>query len=323
MHHKPNDDLYSRPDIGVVSSELVGSSVVAVARNPWVDGLRVAAAVGIVWFHARAPEAEFAYSGLSVFLIMTFYFEARRSGAASLSGLAARYLIPWAFWFLFYGFAHLAVSEPFLRNYGANVSLLATILAGTSIHLWYLPFVFVFLVALRMALNTPVRDIAFPLAATALLIYIATARLWLAAATEMGPPIGQYAQALPAVLTGVALGAANNSSGARAVIALLVVALAVAGLTVSHQFGLQDALAATLFIVALFLGKKPLARNLSFGLLPALTYGVYLIHPIFLDLSKSTFPQDRPQQAIFAAVAAFLATWVIRRYGGRFAKAIT
>ena len=68
-------NLYSRPDIGVVSSELVGSSVVAVARNPWVDGLRVAAAVGIVWFHVRAPEAEFAYSGLSVFLIMTFYFE--------------------------------------------------------------------------------------------------------------------------------------------------------------------------------------------------------------------------------------------------------
>jgi hypothetical protein len=137
----------------------------------------------------------------------------------------------------------------------------------------------------------------------------------------MGPPIRQYVQALPAILLGVGLGVSDNSLVSRAVVAAPLAGLVAAGILLPNQFGWQDALAAIAFIASLLLPAWTPAC--TFGALPGLTYGVYLIHPVFLSLTKSHVSPSSAVQAIAASIAAFLATWVIRRYGGRFGRSIT
>ena len=300
----------------------LGASALESTRNPFVEGLRVVAAIGIVWFHAGAPGRELAYAGLSAFLIIAFYFETQNAGRSGRSSSAARYLIPWLFWFAFYGLARLARHGSFFPDYKSD-SLLSQILAGPSLHLWYLPFIFVMVSIVRAALETPLRDVAFPLGSAALLAVVATCSSWWTAADQVGPPIVQYAQALPAVLLGVALGASDGSLGSRIVTATLLAALVAVGIPLTNHFGLQDALAAIAFIAALVLPAWTPAYASNFGDLPRLTYGVYLIHPAFLSLAKSYVSPLASVQAILASIAAFLATWVIRRYGGRFGRAIT
>ena len=110
------------------SPEVPASRAFKAQRDPLIDGLRFVSAIGIVWFHAHAPGATFAYAGLSLFLIMTFYFESRRSIPKPLPRAAYRYLVPWAFWFLFYGVERLVRLKTFFPDYGHSASAISNVL---------------------------------------------------------------------------------------------------------------------------------------------------------------------------------------------------
>ena len=43
-------------------------------REPSIELLRIAAAFAVVWYHAQVPGHELAYSGLIVFVLLTFAF---------------------------------------------------------------------------------------------------------------------------------------------------------------------------------------------------------------------------------------------------------
>jgi fucose 4-O-acetylase-like acetyltransferase len=111
-----------------------------------IELLRILSAFGIIWFHVEPYGRELAYSGLVIFLVIGFYFQPGRSEKQrSPLGRARRLLIPWVAWFLFYGVFNVLRGLPFLET---SHGLVAGWLTGTSIHLWYLPFVFLLIVLL-------------------------------------------------------------------------------------------------------------------------------------------------------------------------------
>jgi len=116
-------------------------------RNYNVDRLRILATFGIVWFHTVGiPGRHVAYAGLAIFIMLSFAYVTLRSpmatSAAILSERFKRLLLPWAFWWLIYLAAKMGKSVLSNTPFSADIDL-GWILAGPSIHLWYLPFAFV------------------------------------------------------------------------------------------------------------------------------------------------------------------------------------
>lgn len=118
------------------------------ARVANIDRLRILAAIGIVWFHTEnAPYRHIAYAGLPVFLLIFCSLLTsqgwRGTTAEFLKRRWHRLLKPWLFWSAVYGLCRLANA----LHTGDAMSLrqmlsAETLLAGPSIHLWYLPYAF-------------------------------------------------------------------------------------------------------------------------------------------------------------------------------------
>jgi hypothetical protein len=115
----------------------------APVRNGLLDYCRLAAAVGIVWFHAKAPGFQVAYAALPFFLFCLA--QPTRSG---LTDRVARLLTLYIIWWAVYALLWMGVA----LYYGLDIFVWWRpwmIVAGTSVHLWFLPF------ALVVALATP------------------------------------------------------------------------------------------------------------------------------------------------------------------------
>ena len=131
------------------------------SRNGLLDYGRLIAVLGIVWFHAGAPGARVAYAGLPFFLVLL--------ALPSQSGLlkrAQRLLVPFVIWSAIYALVFTVHSirvgaDPFIwwRPY--------SVLSGTSIHLWFLPYAFA--VSVVAPLLRGGLAIALPLLAACLL----------------------------------------------------------------------------------------------------------------------------------------------------------
>ncbi|ARN81484.1 hypothetical protein B1812_10835 [Methylocystis bryophila] len=288
-------------------------------RLPAIEALRVIAAIGIVWFHSGAPGHEFAYTGLSFFLIVSLYFETRRALPINsvLQNAVTRYIIPWFFWFLFYGIFRLAAHVPFFPpSYGSAPPLLK-ILAGTSIHLWYIPYVVLITITMSIAINLTSRKIVFACSTAAFFIVIPWISFGWIPGAELYPPLPQYIQALPAALLGIMFGSSQNGSLPRSFVIALLAALLIAGWTCPLAFGFQDALAAVLLLGALATRSNTQGSS-SLRILSRLTYGVYLVHPFFLSVSRKLLSSSDTLVAVYACTASFGATWVAQRYATRF-----
>jgi fucose 4-O-acetylase-like acetyltransferase len=180
-----------------------------------IEILRIASAFGIVWFHAGRDVWGIGYGGLVVFLILSGFFSAaqpekRRSLRQILSRRASRLLVPWAVWMVLYG----------IRNHFIDRNLIETdrgwfngLLAGTHIHLWFLPYVFVIGVALDILV--PRANLAWLgwISALASAAIIGSISLWWPWAVSHGYPTQQYCHALAALFIGVFLACASVASG--------------------------------------------------------------------------------------------------------------
>lgn len=167
-----------------------------------IEALRIISAFGIVWFHSNADGHDISYSGLVTFLILSMYL----AGSESISIIESivkrfnRLIIPWMIWFAIYGAVNSLAGKPLVDS---SNGLVAGILAGTRIHLWYLPYMFVALIifdALRrhMAENY----IAIGSAIFAIFAFISVP-YWHQISILNGYPYAQYAHALPGLFIGV------------------------------------------------------------------------------------------------------------------------
>ena len=140
-----------------------------VPRNGAIDVMRLVAAAGIVWFHAKAPGQLISYSSLSLFIIFLIVLPLQRPATGAFSTYvterANRLLRPWLVWssiFVVLKIAQATVKQqPILQEF--KWTMLAT---GAQTHLWFLPFGFVCSIAAFWVVRTTNRtsDHAFSVA---------------------------------------------------------------------------------------------------------------------------------------------------------------
>ncbi|MCX7284558.1 MAG: hypothetical protein NTX28_11035 [Novosphingobium sp.] len=171
-------------------------------RQSSLELLRIASALGIVWFHAGVTGSPVGYIGLTVFLILTPMFElgANADRIAPWRQHAKRLLVPFLFWTAVYLAANAIKGKPLIRlDHGPFLGLLA----GPSIHLWYLPFM-----AAALGLTNPLKARMKPptiaLLATAVLFPLLALHHYQHGAAEIaGAPLPQWFHALTPLVLGM------------------------------------------------------------------------------------------------------------------------
>lgn len=253
-----------------------------VQRRQDIELLRVVAAFGIVWFHARAPGGQVAYAGLVVFLVLSTYLVRRGGNPPSLDSLrrrSRRLLLPWMVWFAVYGAFAFALRGVVLDTSNGYV---AAVMSGTNIHLWYLPFTFLCLAAVDVLHAHVSAPTAAWLGGLSALGLTATAPIWRPATLAMPYPLLQWADALAPVAFGIFLQTAwALPRFARRILlfATIGAALLVAW---SNSIGTSYAVG---FVACAVIAAGNSARWSWLRIQPVadLSFGIYLCHIVILE----------------------------------------
>lgn len=288
-----------------------------------VDAARFIACFGIVWDHARAPYADIGYTALALFLVLTSYlavgsFE-RSDGTRFWLARARRIALPWLVWCVFYRVVFQVVSdEPF--------HLLSdpwTLLIGPSIHLWFLPFVMIFLVTIPWVSRFIDRPARMYLAA-ALLVLVSiplgllhaklAPQAWFINPAGFPQPIPQWFFALPLFWFGAVLAVGKRMRLVWPVIAAAAVISAVLYERSPEFASVQMLLVAVIFEIIWRINIK--------GTWPtwvaSFAFGIYLLHPAAMLVAFKLFSDtvDRSFAAVFAFCLAWALTAALQRVPG-------
>ena len=296
-----------------------------------VDRLRILAAFGIVWFHTTgAPGRQIAYAGLPIFLLIFFSLLVKKNHAGTTKRFLRRrwerLLKPWIFWSVVYGLCKL-LNAVRTADTGVLDGMLspAGLLAGTHIHLWYLPYAFVTgLVVFGLD-----HSVSKTWSIGAILVSVGVAILTLivcAIHLETGrtpAPLAQWEFGLAALPLGFALGRCHYLPTIRSqrlffLLMCLVISATCLLLTtwgygeLAVPYGLGFALVCGAYV---WPGR---ADVLTLAIAP-LTFGVYLIHPLVAHVLGRLLPAGM-NCALFVALTATLSgliAWVLRETPGR------
>ncbi|MEN6576430.1 MAG: acyltransferase [Phycisphaerales bacterium] len=266
-----------------------------------IDHLRIVAAIGIVWFHTEgAPYRQIGYAGLPVFLLIFFSLITRDFGTTTTHFLRRRWnrlLKPWLFWSALYGVCRLAraIHTVDVAELWGMFSI-ETLFAGTSIHLWYLPYAFVSGL-LTFTANRRIREVDHVVAAvTAALVGMLTLAVCTVGMTNhrMLQPLAQWEFGLAAIPLGLAIGRCLMipSQNLRKT---LLAGIALAVLVESQILRVLDVgatatpygIGTMLVCIAYCLEIKGSDFVLS---LAPLTFGIYLIHPLVIYGLQHSLP---------------------------------
>ncbi|EEW26715.1 acyltransferase 3 [Rhodobacter ferrooxidans] len=277
----------------------------AVQHRASIDLARFGAAFGVVWAHAFvSPQDWVGHLALALFLILTAFLAIgsmqRAGGRFSWVKRAQRIALPWLFWSLMYRLLDMAISDDPARFVPLRDPW--SLLIGSTIHLWFLPFVMLASALVPLIGNRVAgpRDLWL---ASGVLVAVSLPILWLHGAVAMPGPLPQWAFALPAFAYGI-LAAFGHRFG---LVWLPLAAMAlISGLTYAwagQLWALQLGFAALLFEAAWRL-------DLRARWLPALgqaAFGIYLLHPFFMLVCYKIFgPQVSPA---LAALVCFALSW--------------
>lgn len=272
-------------------------------KNANIERLRIIASFGIVFFHSKAGLLGFiGYAGLPIFVMLTFSLGIVKQDYTSKqnsSSILKRYLtvktkrliLPYIFWVFTYLCWGLARS---MTGHGEIIEVPLTILFplyGTSIHLWYLPFVFIFLAIISfLKLYCPVDDLK--LMSFYLIVILVTGIA--TAAVDFGfgqlpTPIPQILFALPAVSLGLIISDMfylNNF--AKYCLSLLFITTAgIIRLFLTARFDSFLILYTIAFFLVVICQNYPGQMDRYTSHLSSLTFGIYLIHPIIIAISAN------------------------------------
>jgi peptidoglycan/LPS O-acetylase OafA/YrhL len=294
-----------------------------VGRRQSIDLMRIVAAFGIVWAHMQAPGRTEGYVALGLFIILTMFLSVRsleRGGARRFwLGRLVRFTLPWVMWSLVFG-ALEAVRAGGLDRIG-RVEDWRTLLYGTAIHLWFLPWVVLTspLVVLAVAWLTVAARIW---AAAVAGIALGAGAMWLHDHAAPGDPFGQWLFAAIPMMYGI-LAAVRRKRGAR--FAPLVLVAGATGIAVIGwgSFAAPFLLSAALLFEAFW---RTEITGINVTPVAQLAFGVYLVHPFWMLVWYRLVPAGLMSPGALAAagaVAVFLAAmvsaWAIRRLPlGRF-----
>jgi hypothetical protein len=243
-----------------------------------VELLRIISAFGIVWFHSGYDFGrDVAYAGLIVFLVFSAYFASKSTKEHSIWERGRRVLIPCALWSVLYASLNFVRGQPIFPS---DYSVFSKILSTPSIHLWYLPFVFFWVVIIDRikSLNPRAVAIAAATMASVLLISAPIWRQW-----SFSSPLGQYMHATPAVLIGIFLALYTHLTLVQKQGALWLVILSIAASLLLNISGVSTTYALGICTTLILLKDEEIlpTSNVIVGL-SKLTFGIFLLHPLIL-----------------------------------------
>lgn len=262
-------------------------------RQSSIEVTRIISALGIVWFHSGVPGGSFGYAGLTVFLILTTFFEfgPNLHRRYPLILQIKRLIIPFLFWSIVYAIVNVFKNKP---AFGTNRGIISAILTGPSVHLWYLPYV-----SAMLAIATVIKC-RFSLGAIkvgagiTLVIILFLSPFLVHQATLLGRPAPQWLYAFPPLLLGVILGADKRLAVALyAVLILAIYRFDSAPIQYLGGMGL-------IHIALLIRWRSSFVNTVS-----SLMMGVYLVHPLALSIFR---PLAQYSEIVFVLFSFFVST---------------
>ena len=277
-----------------------------VAHRQAIDLARFIASFGVVVAHVFAMENDWVGNlSLGLFLILTAFLAVQsmlRSGRYPFVARARKLVLPWLFWSLMFRVVMLKVSDD-----PGKWQLLTdpwSLLVGSSVHLWFLPFVM-----LAMALVEPAgRMIRTPRALAAALVGLVAVSVplfWALKVSGLPEPLPQWLFGVPVYCLGLLLGLGHHLQRPRwpmlAAMAMSVIA-----------YVLSDGAAWAFTVVAAVLAfeafwRLPL-RGRWLPFLGQVAFGIYLVHPFFLLVVYKLFGAGVDR--VLAAGLTFVMSWV-------------
>jgi peptidoglycan/LPS O-acetylase OafA/YrhL len=271
---------------------MAASLSVPVDRVANVDRLRILAAIGIVWFHTEgAPYRRIGHAGLPIFLLIFFSLIVRNAAAADTGHFLKRrwnrLMVPWLFWSVVYGLcksakAICAVDMSTLHRLFSIESLLT----GTHMHLWYLPYTFVLGFAMYgiSRWTSKVNNIVIILSVTILGVVLLVASSLSMVSHYFAPPLREWNFGIAAVPLGFAIGRCLMipSADVRKLLLSLVSLVTVIACIVLNWAGFATpAVPYGFAMVLVCLAYSWHAGSDAFvATVAPLTFGIYLIHPL-------------------------------------------
>lgn len=278
------------------------------SRRIDVEFLRVLACLGIVYFHAGVFSGisnAIAYSGLVVFVLISVFYAGKRKTTDEFSSLAKKILVPYVIWSAIYLVLYYLSGKSI-----SEIINLRSIVSGTSIHLWYLPFIFLVLVIVgQIKKYMPLRIISGASGAMfALWLYFSP--FWRPYVEVV--PFPQYMHAVGGVFLALSVISSVRwisyaSLGGGVLMCIYLLQFRDHGVSVVYLIAAFVTLALIIRPVALSRVGRPVA------LLSSLTFSIYLVHPLGLAiLSKLSFGEDFFTPAL-VFIGSGVGIWVFRR----------
>lgn len=210
-------------------------------------------------------------------MIISTYFATISRSLNKPSQRFKRLIIPCLIWSSFYGLLNFVATG---RVYFKGYQLASCILATPSTHLWYLPYMFLVLIALDKIKTLLSRERLGIIAGIIAIALMLLAPSW--RAHTYSHPLDLYIHALPAVLSGVFLASYYQISTKLRLFILSAIILVILimdfvlplGIGIPYSFG---------FLPSLLLLRSDILAKKSSNVvtIASLMYGVYLIHFAF------------------------------------------
>lgn len=153
-----------------------------------LEVFRLLAFLAVIAFHAKVGIS----GGVQIFALLSFYLSGRPKPLAKRS---KKLLLPWAVFFVVYCIFNYLKGIPILNF---DLPVVPMLLTGPAIHLWYLPFVFIFVVLFDFLKVYLPHGYLLSLLAVLLLLSLMLQKIGMS-------PYDQYVRSLPyAILGGLA-----------------------------------------------------------------------------------------------------------------------
>lgn len=292
-----------------------------------IELLRIISTFAIVWYHSGAIGHEISYGGLIIFVLLSMYLagQSNYSGNHPYLRKFERIIIPWSIWFVIYGLVNVLLHKPIIPLHNG---IFAGILSGSSIHLWYMPFIFGCLLLFDIVKRHASKSLIAWLSAVLTTTILGSTPFWRLESIQLGEPLAQYAHALAAVTLGIFFSYLSILHGRYQIFLLFIIVISALSAIPYTGVGIP-------YLIGIFAGSilvyRPLLNKLwiftgssfDFSSISQYTLGIYFVHVLILTVLEKTHFFYGIYLPLTGIVLSILTVYLLRRTFPKLAKYTT
>ncbi|MDB6171070.1 MAG: putative acyltransferase [Chthoniobacteraceae bacterium] len=301
-----------------VTDKLKSVPGIAVHKRQDIEALRIASAFAIVWYHSGISGHEVSYGGLIVFLILSVYLAGHSARPINLRIFqrAQRLLIPWVIWFVVYGVFNVIKHKPIIS---LGNGALAGVLAGSSIHLWYMPYIFVWLILFDFSRTKLPDSLISWVSGILAAVMLSLTVVWRAELVHLGYPFTQYLHGLAGIFLGSFFAGWNALHRKARMLLLTIIVLSAVSAIPYEGVGIPYLIGIAAGCILVF---KPFdkAININLDLISQCTLGVYFVHVLLLAFIRKFGVDHNTLLPVAGFILSVAIVFLMRRSFPRLAK---